>query len=75
MRIISRVHNDFEALGRERYSVLIGCAARVPERLARSFHMLADKLWNSRTQTLNFHLVCWDCEKHQFKNVNQESLS
>lgn len=75
MRIISHVYDEFDPLGGESYSVLIGWAARVLKRLARSIHVLPDKLWSSPVKALNFHLLCWSSEKNQYKNVNQESLS
>jgi hypothetical protein len=75
MRIISHVYDEFEPLGRESDSVLIGWVARVLKRLARSIHILADKFWNSPIKAFNSRLLSWSCEKHQYKNGNQESLS
>jgi len=75
MRIISHVYDEFEPLGRESDRVLIGWVARVLKGLARSIHILADKFWNSPVKPLNFRLLSWSCEEHQYKNVNQESLS
>lgn len=74
-RIISHVYDEFEALGRESDSVLVGWVARVLKRLARSIHILADKFWNSPVKALNFRPLSWSCEEHQYKNVNQELLS
>jgi len=75
MRIILHVCDEFEPLSGESDIVLIGWAVSALERLARSIDILPDKLWNSPARALNFHTLSWNCEKHQYKNVNQESLS
>jgi hypothetical protein len=75
MRAISHGYDEFESLGRESDSVLVGWVAMVLKRLARSIHILADKCWNSPIKALNFRLPSWSCEEHQYENVLQESLS